>query len=525
VVEFGPNMSKKTSSIDNGGSEGFWPHLNYKCDVSIDNLFEHKLSVKVYDENTLNSDAIIGAGTISLKSLAAEGAFETVKELMIHLLGPKNKPSGRLMIKCVMMKKEILKELKVKEGFVKGVLHVTKIIGHEINSGGLFGISIGELSTYIVLKVIDPATAVGLNPSQTDPKVWTGKTPIKTGHVPHWDLLDLRPPVTVDSLKGCMTIECWGKTLGGLGGDKLLGTGEISLLPAGARAGEEVVLNVDLFPSSALQGPGKQDPKGGPASSKGASVEPVGKLFLYVTVRDLKDIVTPVVVPPIDLKGKDRVETIQKVEEDFVQKDFTTGMLFISYARGSNLSTSDTYLVFQFGVWEALTTTLKGVSGEIIWKDMDMSTLVTGEALRKEYLKVTVWNESSIRGNVMVGSGQVLLKRNSSRIGVELEVVIRLSDANNKDAGKIILKTQVDIDLSFYLNFFRSLTDHALFIHMHLYVYVYDSIHWYICMNIYISCICSVYECVSLRIYMRTHKSYICIYNHDYRSGRYWQEM
>jgi hypothetical protein len=33
------------------------------------------------------------------------------------------------MVKCAMMKKEILKDLKVKEGFVKGVLHVTKIIG------------------------------------------------------------------------------------------------------------------------------------------------------------------------------------------------------------------------------------------------------------------------------------------------------------------------------------------------------------------------------------------------------------
>jgi hypothetical protein len=232
--------------------------------MSIENLFEYKLSVKVYDENTLNSDAIIGVGSISLKSVAVEGAFETVKELMINLLGPKNEPSGRLMIKCIMMKKEILKELKVKEGFLKGVLHVTKIMGHEINSGGLFGISIGELSTYIVLKVVDPTTAVGLNLSQSDSKVWTGKTPIKTGHTPQWDLLDLRPPVTIDSLKGCMTIECWGKTLGGLGGDKLLGIGEILLLPAGARAGEEVVLDVDLLPSLALQGPDKQDPKGGP---------------------------------------------------------------------------------------------------------------------------------------------------------------------------------------------------------------------------------------------------------------------
>jgi hypothetical protein len=154
-------------------------------------------------------------------------------------------------------------------------------------------------------------------------------------------------------------------------------------------------------------------------SSKG---DPVGKLSLYATVRDVQDIVIPLVIPPIQLKGKDRVANIPKVEEDFVQKDFTTGMLFISYAQGSNLATSDTYLIFQFGVWEAQTTTLKGGGGDIIWKDIDVSTIVTREVLRKDYLKVSVWNESSIRGNVMVGSGQVLLKRNASRIGVELEV-------------------------------------------------------------------------------------------------------
>jgi hypothetical protein len=203
---------------------------------------------------------------------------------------------------------------------------------------------------------------------------------------------------------------------------------------------------------------------------KGAPVEPVGRMSLYVTVRDLKDIVIPVVVPPIDLKEKDRVDSIQRVEEDFVQKDFTNGMLFISYARGSNLSISDTYLVFQFGVWEALTTTLKGVSGEIIWKDMDMSTLVTSEALRKEYLKVTVWNEGSIRGNVMVGSGQVLLKRNASRIGVELEVVIRLTDANNKDAGKIVLKTQVEIYKSFLLSEFFNEFKRSCALHTYVFV-------------------------------------------------------
>jgi hypothetical protein len=39
----------------------------------------------------------------------------------------------------------------------------------------------------------------------------------------------------------------------------------------------------------------------------------IGKLSLYATVRDVQDIVIPVVVPPIDLKGKDRVANIPKV--------------------------------------------------------------------------------------------------------------------------------------------------------------------------------------------------------------------
>ena len=240
LLEFGSKFSKKTITLQDGGSEGFWSDLRMRCEVSTEDLFSQILSIKAFDENSMNKDSLIGSATLSLKSLASLPLFGTNSEIPVLLYNSKNKPAGKLILLCGMHKVEERKVLKVTPGFTDGVLHVKKINGQEMQGGGLFSRSIGELTTYIVVKVDVPVDKIrGAEPlkgviENGGQGVWTGGTGPKTGHSPVWDVLDLKPYVTASSLAvGTMLVECWAKTLAGLGGDKLLGSGVTAMLPAG----------------------------------------------------------------------------------------------------------------------------------------------------------------------------------------------------------------------------------------------------------------------------------------------------
>lgn len=240
VVDFGPKFSKKTSTASNGGGEGSWIDLRYSCEVTVEDLFTEQLSIKVFDENHLVAHSLIGSTIFPLKKLAYPDLFGKNHDVPLQLLGPKGILSGRLMLKCGIHPVEEEKEkMSVTKGFEKGVLHVMTIKGREMQGGGLFSSSIGELTTYIKLKTMHPNNTTNgagdMEPKSgiTDP--WSVITGPRTGHSPVWDVLDIKVPVTATSLLvNELTVECWAKTLGGLVGDKLLGSGTISMLPAGA---------------------------------------------------------------------------------------------------------------------------------------------------------------------------------------------------------------------------------------------------------------------------------------------------
>ena len=241
VVDFGPRFSKKTSTATNSGGEGSWTDLRYRCDVTVEDLFAQPLSVKVFDENHMVAHTLIGSTVFPLKKLAYPEFFGSDHDVPLQLLGPKGILSGRLILRCGLHHVEEEKEKEkavVTQGFEKGVLHVKKIRGREMQGGGLFSASIGELTTYIKLKAMHPNNTTNVNNigeglvKDTDP--WSGITGPRTGHSPVWDVLDIKVPVTASSLlQNKLTVECWARTLGGLVGDKLLGSGTISMLPAG----------------------------------------------------------------------------------------------------------------------------------------------------------------------------------------------------------------------------------------------------------------------------------------------------
>lgn len=230
-----------------------------RCEVSPEDLFTEMLTIRAFDENNMNKDSMIGSATLSLKQLASLPLFGTTSEIPVILLDSKHKPAGKIILLCGMHPIERKRELKVTQGFTHGVLHVKKINGQEMQGGGLFSRSIGELTTYIALKVDVPGDKIwGTAPLKgvTDEGgkgVWTGSTGSKTGHNPVWDVLDLKPYVTASTLaEGTMLVECWAKVLGGLGGDKLLGSGVIAMLPAGHATVDDCAVNVlcvvDLVP-------------------------------------------------------------------------------------------------------------------------------------------------------------------------------------------------------------------------------------------------------------------------------------
>ena len=257
ILNFGSDWTKKTVTIENAGSECFWPDLEYKCDVSIDDIFIKKLDIKVFDKNDLMSDSLIGLNSLSLKKLFILGKYGNDIDVPINLFGVKNKLCGKLILKCGFYKKEELKILKITDGFLNGIFHIKKIAGFDIQGGGMFSSSVGELSTYIMIKIpivrdgikdknmikqmiINKTDKIVSNKKEDKEKekeditFWTGKTEVKNGHNPIWDFLDLKSMVSSEILDvGEVTVECWSKILGGLGGDKLIGSGSVSMLPAG----------------------------------------------------------------------------------------------------------------------------------------------------------------------------------------------------------------------------------------------------------------------------------------------------
>ena len=217
--------------------------------------------------------------------------------------------------------------------------------------------------------------------------------------------------------------------------------------------GEETVLEVDLLPSAALH-----------SSASGKLPDkpevPVGRLSLYCTVRDSADVVDAIVMQkapvervidtsaPAQEQGQVQGQG-EGQQEDFVQKGFIKGMLFISSAHGIKLPNKeiigkgDPFVTFRLGPWEGRSKTLKDAGGDTVWNDMDISTTVTADDLRKYVLTVTVYDENTHRDNSIIGTGEVYLRRSANKIGAEVEVNVPLSDKSGRSAGRIVIMTQV----------------------------------------------------------------------------------
>ena len=295
-MEFGSEFSVKSSTKPNSGSEIFWDNLSYFCTVNTNDLFSQMLTIKIYDENRIRANTLIGSASTALKGLVNSSLIGNNINFPIEIFCLKNKLVGKVTLLCGLHRNKNIekKELKIDFGFSRGVLHVNKIVGKEIQGGGLFSASIGALTTYIVLSVPlsvplsvtptiplstptpTPVSTPVLSPvpfaiplsssilhtndnsssstSLTAPSsissspspslitdgvgLWTGKTGPKTGHTPVWENLHFKPSVTRCVLNECViTAECWAKTLGGIGGDKSLGSGTVSMISAGVLVG------------------------------------------------------------------------------------------------------------------------------------------------------------------------------------------------------------------------------------------------------------------------------------------------
>ena len=544
TFSFGPSWTKKTKTLQGGGSEGHWPDLNMSCDVSLEELLGECLNVSVYDENTTSSDTLIGTASFSLRSLAALKVFGTTLDIPLSLLSSlkdKQKTVGRLILTCGLYDKVAVKIMEVDPTFVSGVLNVTKIVGRDIQTGGgLLSMNITELSTYVILKVPSPSPSPSqlleaktidakekegskgkeesdLNLKKLEINQWNGRTDMKKGHNPVWDYLDLRPSVTAGTLKSDnLILELWTKTLGGIGSDKLLGTGSVSILAAGVSVGKETVLEVTLHPTQTQQIKNTQGKEKEKEKEKEMGVVPVCVMSVYVKVINQKDIITPITAPamsislPGQLKEKDQVpsDNINDVEEeDFIQPGFVKGMLFISSAQGIKLPNKefigkgDPFVLFQMGSWDARTKTLQNAGGDTVWHELEISTKVTAESLRKDYLTVTVYDENSMRDNQLICSGRVQLKRPANKIGKEMEVSIPLSDKNGRSAGRIVITAVVSLSLSLLYPIISDLihsfihSSYSLIIRSFTYLFIYLIQHKFIHLFIYISSFIRLFIC------------------------------
>lgn len=391
-LNLGSILKYETSYQDEAGDNAHWANLDIICDISANDILNETLLVDIFDKNT-TSDTLIGSTSFSLKNAAIK--YGEIIECKSEIKDKKGKTSGFINFSCIIKEKIKEVELQVKNDFVKGYIHIQKILAFDLHGETMFhklepfvNASIGELGN----------------------EFWKEKTFSLQGKNPVWDNLLLKSgEVTADDLATrTLSLEVFDD---GVMKETLIGKAEFKLLKAGAFAGDQVEYNAKLI-----------------IKDRSGNDTTVGRISMFVTVRQFEEIQT-----------SNNTENV----DEFL-KDFKEGILCVTTIRAFNLAKkellgqNDPYVKLIVGDWEVKTDVFQNAGNEVIWNWLDFSTRVTAELLKSNpILEAEVWEENKIRSDVLIGSGNISLRRPIRCIGTEISLVINLTDNKGKSTGRL----------------------------------------------------------------------------------------
>jgi hypothetical protein len=390
VLEFkGTGWKERTTMQDDAGSDAHWKDLDFRCPgLTRALLLDQELTVTAMDDNATRGDVVIGTASTSLVEAAAQGVLGTDVDLEVDLLDSKGAPAGRVVLQCRLHREEA--KLELAAGLKEGVVKVTKIIARGLETGNRF--------------------------TKTTPQVhlqygaWEGVTPVGEGTDPVWDNLNLEssPAAPADLLR------TQPLTVTLLDNKKKIAVATVSnLLLAGSQPGADVDIPLELLHVKA-----------------GAAV---GRLTLTLSVG----------------APSENIAALAAKEEDLAPPSFTDAVLLVHSVKAEGLANTewfgqaDPFVSLTLGAWTEQTSVCTNAGGNVLWNDVKVREEFPVNTLLHQPMEIAVFDKNQYRKNVLIGRGQVSLKRAVYSLGREIELVAQLQNDRKKDVGRIVMKLEL----------------------------------------------------------------------------------
>jgi hypothetical protein len=222
------STTEKTEVLNNIGTEPLWDNLDYVFDVTKDIVDNEKLTVQVYDHNSITSHTLIGSVELDLFTLYPTFGHDFDVQLVGNLINAKNK--GKVLI-TARLKQEYLKtsiDQNIPESFTNGDLLIKRIRVDKLKNVEL----IGKSDPYVKLIF--------------EKREYISKTLSNNGATNCWDSLDYKyENVSRERIQdGVISIELWDKNT--ILKDKFIGRGIVNTKPTGFNINHLTELRVKL---------------------------------------------------------------------------------------------------------------------------------------------------------------------------------------------------------------------------------------------------------------------------------------
>jgi hypothetical protein len=383
IVEVGEYFKKNTEVRNNAGGDVSWNLADFVADVKRDEVLNGYLKITAQDQNT-SGDTLIGTGKASL--MKCGGHLGEVQKLFIELSNEKYGPTGRVAILARLV--EDVPDPEIPQTFNGGQLHVKSI--SLLNLPNVEFLKLTSNDPYVKLKIKEELKA----------------TPVCTiggGTNPVWDNLDFKYSCDAGTIRvDHIAVEVWDKNSARK--DHLIGSCLLPLKRTGAYFEQDVKLVADLV---------------GPKS------EPAGRAVLVARLGPH---------PP-------------KVQEELftLPAGFDVGTLNIQgielhdYKNTEWVGKPDPYVRVEFGDWIDTTPTKNSADKDVVWSELDMRVEVDERTLKSEEIHVTVLDENTTRGDALIGTATLSVRRLCSNFGKQVSLKHELSTAAGAVSGTIII--------------------------------------------------------------------------------------
>jgi len=383
VIKIG-DFSDRTPTMSEAGSDPVFDLLDVKTKVTAAILQNQPLQVELWEDN-ITGNILLGTAKATLSKVTTFG--EEV-QFRMNLTDKNGESAGRALIFARLEEMPLTKEqeavVPIAEGFSRGTLCIRKICAFGLTNTDLFPT---KQDPYVMLQM----------------GAWSDKTKVKdtAGTNSIWDLLSMEADVDRDILQSA-AIDVKVMNSNNLRSHSEIGSGRVAVRRAATQLKQLVELSVDLLNTK--------------------SGKPAGHVVLHVEV-----------LP-------------EELEESYIlPASFEFGRIQISRIEAFNLKNTelvglqDPFIALKYGEWKDKTFTQDDAGSDAVWNFLAIGCDVNRSAIQSQVLEVTAWDENKGRAHALIGTGTVSLLKCAVHMTEQVELKVKLLDAQGASAGKVSL--------------------------------------------------------------------------------------